>query len=502
MNDEIRTRFAPSPTGLLHIGNARAALFSWLFTRRFGGKFVLRIEDTDKERSKEEYELNIMDGLAWLGIDWDEGPETPDNYGPYRQSERLEIYKKYADKLIEDKLAYWCYCTPEELEAEKKEQEEKHLPPKYSGKCCNLTPQSIEALKAEGRQPALRFKIDESEKISFKDLIKGEMEFDPKLFGDFVIVKSDGLPTFMFAGAIDDAEMKISHVIRGEDHLSNTPRQILLEKAMNLPIPEYAHLSMILNADRTKMSKRKNPVSVTADYRDQGYLPEAMINFLILLGWSPSAEATGDKSPKGDEIYRIKDLISEFDLEDVGKSPAIFDSTKLDYFNGYYIRQMDLGELAMRCQPYLEKAGLLKKAGPRPVSLGLKSELVLKAVGLVQERMKKLSEVADLTSFLFKEPQYQPDLLITKGSDKAITLKALESSSEYLAKEEDYSHDSLEQLLRALADKLGIKAGEILWPLRVALSGLPASPGTFELLEFFGKEESLARIKKAISMIK
>lgn len=495
MAEEIRTRIAPSPTGVFHIGNARTALFNWLFARRFGGKFILRIEDTDKERSKEEYELDIMEGLSWLGLDWDEGPEAPNKNGPYRQKERLEIYKKYADQLLTDKFAYWCYCTLEELAAEKKAQEEKHQPPKYSGKCRNLTGAQIEKHKAEGRKPALRFKIEETEKITFKDLIKGEMEFDPQLFGDFVIVKSDGLPTFMFAGAIDDAEMKISHVIRGEDHLSNTPRQILLAKAMNLPIPEYGHLPMILNADRTKMSKRKNPVSLTHDYRDQGYLPEAMVNFLVLLGWSPSAKATGDKSPQEpqkDEIYSILDLINEFDLADVGKSPAIFDPNKLDYFNGVYIRKLDLGELAKRCLPFLEKAGLVKK----------ESEIVLKAVGLVQERMKKLSEVPVLTSFLFRKPQYQASLLITKGSAKETTLKALQEGLAVLNEESDFSRDSVEALLRALATKLGISAAEILWPLRVALSGAPASPGTFELLEFFGKEESLARIQTAIDMLK
>ena len=489
VNSEIRTRIAPSPTGVFHVGTARTALFNWLFARRFGGQFILRIEDTDKERSKEEYELDIMEGLSWLGLDWDEGPETPDKYGPYRQKERLEIYKKYADQLLADKHAYWCYCTHEELEEEKREQESKKLPPKYSGKCCNLTSEQIEKYKAEGRKPALRFKIEnpssDGEKVTFRDLIKGDIEFDPQLFGDFILVKSDGLPTFMFAGIIDDSEMKITHVIRGEDHLSNTPRQILLAKAMDLPIPEYGHLSMILNADRTKMSKRKNPVSLTRDYRDQGYLPEAMVNFLILLGWSP-------KVARQDEIYSLKDLINEFDLSEVGKSPAIFDPTKLDYFNGYYIRQLELGELAKRCLPYLEKAGLVKK----------ESELVLKAVSLVQERMKKLSEVATLTGFLFQKPVFEADLLITKGSTKNTTLKALQESYTVLEKEPEYSRDSLEALLRALAAKLDIKAGEVLWPLRVALSGQPASPGTFELLEFFGKEESLSRIQTAIDMLK
>ncbi|MEI6039975.1 MAG: glutamate--tRNA ligase [Candidatus Berkelbacteria bacterium] len=492
MSEEIRTRIAPSPTGFFHIGTARAALFNWLFTRRFGGKFILRIEDTDKERSTEEYEIDIMECMNWLGMDYDEGPETQGEFGPYRQSERSEIYKKYADQLLADGHAYRCYCTSEDLEAEKKSAEANHLPPKYSGKCRNLTPEQIAQYEKEGRPSTLRFKIEEDQPVKFKDLIKGPMEFDPKLFGDFVVLKSDGLPTFMFAGIVDDTEMRITHVIRGEDHLSNTPRQILLAQAMNLPIPEYGHLPMILNSDKTKMSKRKNPVSVSHDFRDQGYLPEAMINFMVLLGWSPSVNSILDGPTKTDELYTLKDLTSGFDLADIGKSPAIFDQTKLDYFNGYYIRQMDLGELTHRALPFLQKAGLIKK----------ESEELLQIIALVQERLKKLSELPELTDFFFHLPNYEADLLIPKKGTKEATLKALEESSQALAQEDDFSRDSLDNLLRALAVKLGLSAGEVLWPIRAALSGKPASPGTFELLGFFGKDESLARMKKAIDMLK
>lgn len=487
-NNEIRTRIAPSPTGYFHIGTARAALFNWLFARRYGGKFILRIEDTDKERSLEEFNIDIMECLSWLGLDWDEGPENSDLYGPYKQSERSEIYQKYAKQLLADGYAYKCFCSKEELEAEKLTQQEHHEPPKYSGKCRNLLPEQVEALERDNKKFSLRFNIDKSsidgEKIKFKDLVKGEVSFDPNLFGDFVVMKSDNKPTFMFAGIIDDSEMKISHVIRGEDHLSNTPRQILLAKAMNLPIPEYGHLSMILNSDRTKMSKRKNPVSVSRDFRDQGYLPEAMINFLVLLGWSP-------KEQHSDEIYSLKDLINEFDLAEVGKSPAIFDTTKLDYFNGYYIRQMELGELSKRCLPYLEKAGLVKK----------ESETVLKAIALVQERMKKLSEAPELTEFMLRKPDYKAELLPCKDASKEITLKALEETYKLLAEEDDFTHDSLENSLRALAQKLDVPVGYVLWPIRAALSGRSASPGTFELLVYFEKQESLIRIKNAIDML-
>lgn len=489
MYDEIRVRIAPSPTGLFHIGTARTALFNYLFAKKNSGKFILRMEDTDKARSKEEYELDIMDGLSWLGLGWDEGPETPDLYGPYRQSERAGVYKKYIDQLLTDKKAYYCYCTPEELDKERKDQEAEKLPPKYSGKCRNLSEQDIEKYKKEGRKPSIRF-IVEDKKVKFNDLIHGKMEFDSTLLGDFIVVKSDGTPIFMFAGVIDDAEMKISHVIRGDDHLSNTPKQILLADAMNLPLPEYGHLPLILNPDRTKLSKRKNPVSISADFKEKGYLPEAMINFMAFLSWTPSfAKATEGKP---EEFFSLDELVDEFDLADVNKSPAIFDQQKLNFLNGYYIRQLPLGDLAKRCLPYLEKAGLVKK----------ESEKVLNALGLVQERMKVLSEAPELTSFFFEKPKYEKELLISKKATKEETLKALEESLKVLEKENDFSRDSTEQLLRALAGKIGIEAGKILWTIRVSLSGKSASPGVFELLDVIGKEESCNRIKTAIDVLK
>lgn len=485
MAEEIRTRIAPSPTGLLHIGTARTALFNWLYAKKYGGKFILRMEDTDKARSKEEYELDIMDGLSWLGLGWDEGPETPDLYGPYRQSERLGIYKKFIDQLLADKKAYHCYCTEEELEIARKEQERNHQPPKYSGKCRNLSEQDAEKLKKEGRTPTIRF-IVEKKQVKFKDLIHGPMEFDSGLLGDFIIVKSDGDPIFLFAGVIDDAEMKISHVIRGDDHLSNTPKQILLADALNLPLPEYGHLPLILNPDKTKLSKRKNPVSISSDFKEKGYLPEAMINFMVFLSWTPSEASSADG-----EFFTLDELVDEFDLADVNTSPSIFDQKKLDYLNGYYIRKLPLGELAKRCVPYMAKAALIEKEG----------EPLLNALGLVQERMKKLSDAPILTDFMFKKPSYEKSLLIAEKSDKETTIKGLQESLKVLEKETDFRRDSIEQLLRAMATKLNIEAGNILWSVRVALSGRDASPGVFELMEYFGKNETLARIKTAIDML-
>ncbi|AKM82103.1 TPA: glutamate--tRNA ligase [Candidatus Berkelbacteria bacterium] len=494
-NAEVRTRIAPSPTGLFHFGSARTALFNWLFAKKHDGRFILRIEDTDRERSTEEYELDAEGALSWLGLGWDEGPETPDLYGPYRQSERLPIYERFAKKMVEDGFAYYCYCTQEELDKERKELEEKKLPPKYSGRCRNLSKEDADKCKAEGRKPAIRFKVPENKTIKWKDLIHGPMEFDSNLIGDFVIVKPNGDPIFLISNIVDDAEMKISHVVRGDDHLANTPKQLMLADAMNLPVPEYGHLPMILNPDRTKMSKRKNPTSITHDFRDEGYLPEAVINFMAFLGWTParSASSTADAGgPKiNKEFFTLDELVGEFDFSQVGKSPAVFDVEKLNFYNGYYIRQMELGELAKRCLPYMEKASLVKK----------EDEKLLDVIGLVQERMKKLSEAPALTEFFFKKPEYDAELLIAKKSTKEITLKALEESYKVLTEEVDFTRDSIEQLLRAMAENIGVSAGEVLWPIRVALSGKAASPGTFELISFFGKNETLERIKTAIDML-
>ncbi len=484
--DEIRTRIAPSPTGPLHIGTAHTSLFNWLFARQKGGKFILRIEDTDKTRSKDEFVVDIVDGLTWLGLDWDEGPERNDAYGPYRQSQRLSIYKKYADELLGEKKAYYCYCTAEELKKERSAQEAKKQAPKYSGRCRNLSPTQIAKCQAEGRRPSIRF-IVEPQKVKFKDLIKGELDFDAALFGDFVILKSDGVPTFIFAGVIDDFLMKISHVIRGEDHLPNTPRQILLSQALNFTIPEYGHLSLILNPDRTKLSKRKNPTSIKKDFRAHGYLPEAMINFLALMGWSPHS----DSAKKGNEIWPLSELVNEFNLADVGLSPSIFDQKKLDFLNGYYIRKMTVGELTKAAEPFLHSAGLDDE-----------KEKILIALSLVQERVKKLAEIPQLIDFFFKPPTDFSNILVQEGSTKEKTKVALEQAFKYLSQEEDFGRDSLEQLLRAVAQKNNLSAGEVLWPIRVALTGKEASPGAFEVLEALGKEESLARIQKAIDMIR
>jgi nondiscriminating glutamyl-tRNA synthetase len=344
---EIRVRFAPSPTGPLHIGGARSALFNFLLAKKLGGKFILRIEDTDRERSSRESEVNIYESLKWLGMNWDEGPDVGGAYGPYRQMERLDIYQEYTQKLLAEGKAYYCYCSEEELEKERQEALAQGGSPQYSGKCRLLSAEGREKYEAEGRKPVVRFRVPEDKEIVINDLVRGEVAFQSEEVGDFIIVKSDGIPTYNYAVVIDDALMKISHVIRAEEHLSNTPRQILLYEALGFEIPQFAHISLILGKDRSKMSKRHGATSVV-QYKEEGYLPEAVVNFLALLGWAPEGEA---------EIFSLEELIKEFSLERVAKNPAVFDMEKLRWINGIYLRECSLDKLTELALPYLIKAG-------------------------------------------------------------------------------------------------------------------------------------------------
>lgn len=338
---EVRTRFAPAPTGIFHIGNARTALFNYLFTKKYEGVFILRIEDTDIERSKPEYEKDIVESLKWLGIEWDEF---------YRQSERFPIYRKYLEKLLEENKAYYCFCSEEELEAQRQYQLSIGEPPRYSGKCANLSQEEVEKLRKAGKPAVIRFRVP-SKKIEFNDLIRGKLEFDTSLMGDIVIAKDLTTPLYNFACVVDDFEMKISQVIRGEEHISNTPKQILLQEALNFSSPQYAHLPMILAPDRTKLSKRHGAVGIS-EYRTEGYLPEAVVNFIAFLGWNPGTER---------EIYSLPSLIKEFSIERVQKGGAIFNIKRLDFLNSFYIRQRSVEKLTELCLPYLIEAGFLEK---------------------------------------------------------------------------------------------------------------------------------------------
>ncbi len=476
--DKVRTRFAPSPTGPLHMGNVRTALFNYLFARNKKGDFVLRIEDTDKERSRPEWEQDLLENLKWLGLNWDEGIEKGGPYEPYRQSERTELYTKYLQKLLDGKKAYYCFCTEEELEAQRQEQMSRGEAPRYRGTCRQLTQeQQQEKLKA-GMPAVIRF-IMESKTLTFEDLVRGKVQFDTGLIGDTVIAKDLKTPLYNFSVVIDDFEMKITHVIRGEDHIANTPKQILLQEVLGFPRPVYIHLPLILAGDRTKLSKRHGDNSVTR-FRKEGYLPEAVVNFLALLGWNPGDER---------EIFSLEQLVKEFSVEKIQKAGAVFNLKRLDWINGSYIRKKTPKELAELTKPYL----------PADV----KTEDREKVIVLYQARLKKLSEITELTDFIFaKALQYDKKLLIWKNAGESKTREALEQLEKILSniKEKDWAKEKLQEILMPEAEKTGDR-GLLLWPLRVALTGKEASAGPFEVAEALGKTKTLQRIQEALTLI-
>lgn len=462
---EIKVRIAPSPTGTLHIGTARTALFNYLFAKKNKGEFILRIEDTDTERSDKKYEKDIIESLKWLGLKWDKGP--------YRQSERAEIYQKYIKKLLDSGQAFWCNHTKEELEEEKKGQMERKEAPRHICDFYHSTGSFAHAQDDNHKKGIIRFRCPDK-KIVFDDLIKGKVEFDCGLMGDIGIARDEKTPLYNLAVVIDDIEMEISHVIRGEDHVSNTPKQILLLEALGVAPPQYAHIPLILGPDKAKLSKRCGAVSIS-EYKEMGYLPEALLNFMVFLGWHPGSER---------EIFSLEELTREFSTEKMNKSNAIFDIEKLNWFNGQYIRQMDLDELTKKCLPYFVK----KDAD---------FNYAKKIVALEQERLKKLSEIGELTEFFFVDKlDYPAELLIWKKLSLEEVKNNLEILEETLAKTGDFDKKTLERILAPLTKKHGV--GDTLWPLRVALTGRKASPGPYEVMEVLGKERTLKRIREAI----
>ena len=486
--DAIRVRMAPSPTGPLHIGTARTALYNYLHARRHGGAFVLRVEDTDAARNSLDHEADILDNLHWLGLTWDEGPQAAGapsigEYGPYRQSERFALYAAEANRLLESGAAYRCYCTAEELEAVRRDQEAKHEAPRYNGRCRQLTEDERRAFEADGRRPAIRFGV-RPERIAFHDLIRGSVEFDNALLGDFVIVRADGVPIYHFSVVVDDEAMRITDVIRGEEHLSNTPKHIALIQALGYREPRFAHVPLILNADRTKMSKRKSQTAVR-EFRAQGYLPEALVNFMAFLGWSPGTE---------EEIFQLAELSKRFDIGDVHRAGAVFDQDRLDYLNGVYIRSLTDEQLALRLRPYLPAAA--------------DDRSVVRIVPLVKERLARLSEVTELTAFLFETDEvvrswYHPDLLAPKRRSADDARLALAAAREALGEllDADWSADVLEHRCRAVAAELGWKAGDLFMPLRVAVTGRTISPPLFGSMELLGRERTLSRIDAALGVL-
>ncbi|KKQ94770.1 MAG: Glutamate-tRNA ligase [candidate division CPR2 bacterium GW2011_GWC2_39_10] len=483
----IRVRIAPSPTGKFQIGNARTALFNYLFAKKNGGVFIVRMEDTDQSRSTKESEENILKSLDFLGLSWDEGPIMGEDgykggFGPYRQMERLNTYPEYIDKLINEGGAYRCFCTTEELEEERNKQKEKGIAaPKYSGKCRNLTKAEIEEKIKTGLSYTVRLKI-KPEKIKFNDLIKGALEIDMSNYGDPVLVRSDGMPLYNFVVVIDDLLMKITHVIRGEDHISNTPIQIQIHEALGNTPPEFGHIPLTLTPDKKKLSKRHGAVSIDK-YKEMGYLKEALINFLVLLGWSSGNEQ---------EIYSLEELIEVFDLSRMQKSNAIFDIERLNWLNGVWIRKKDIQEIVDLSKPYFEK-----------MNVKFDQDYLSKIIILIRDRLKYLSQIPELTDYFFNEGKLDKEKLVFKKSTAEATKKGLEAAENKLSAQDKWPNDveDFNKLLAEVVSENSLLNGDVFWPIRYSLSFSEASPSPAELLWALPKDVSISRIKTAIDTL-
>ncbi|MCX7820180.1 MAG: glutamate--tRNA ligase [Brevinematales bacterium] len=479
----VKTRFAPSPTGKLHVGNVRTALFAYLYAKHTGGKFVLRIEDTDLDRSHSDYIDKLMEDMKWLSLEWDEGPLVGGPEKSYLQSERLDIYKEYAEKLIEDGRAYYCYCTPEEIEAGKKEMEAQGKGPIYNGKCRNLTSAQKRQYEAEGRKPVVRF-IAYEEDFSFKDIVKGEVNFPSGMVGDFVILRANGMPVYNYSVVIDDALMGITHVIRADEHLSNTVRQLMIYKALKFKVPEFAHLALVLGPDRQKLSKRHGATSID-EFRKAGYLPEALINYLALLGWS---------SPDGRELLSKEELISLFDLDRISPSPAIFDIDKLNWVSKHYIINSDSERIYKLALPYIVETGLV--ATP----IDEKKEKFLKAVvEIAKGYCSHLSEIKEHIDYFITD-----DFEITKEArdvlEKEESKIVLKHFKEALLKEERVVVDSVfTEIAKKIISETNIKGKNFFMPIRAAITGRIHGPEIYYILPVIGKEVAIRRIEKILN---
>ena len=485
MGKKVKVRFAPSPTGDLHVGNIRTALFDWAYARHTGGTFLFRIEDTDTTRVTDEYIQAAIDTLKWLGLNWDEGPEVGGDNGPYLQSQRLHIYAEWAQKFLDQKDAYHCYCTPAELEATREAQRAANVAPGYDGKCRNLTAEQIAAYKAEGREAVVRMRMPDGS-TTFVDEIRGEVSFEHKFVPDFVLVRADGSPLYTLAVAVDDVLMKVTHVLRGEDLLSSTPRQIRVYQAMGVKTEDYpvfAHLPFVMGQDNAKLSKRNGEVSI-AWYREQGYLPEAICNSLALLGWSP-----GDDR----ENITMKELCELFTVEKVHSSPARFDMKKLEAINGDKIRALTIDEFLKWSLPFLTKAGIIT---------GTDSEIALvkSALPIIQERIVKLDEVPQMLKFLFVKEFAVEAESVSKITD-SVSKDILKRSLKELEPLSSWTHENIEAALRAsLIEEMGLKPRIAFTAVRIATTGSTISPPLFESMELLGKDASLARIAAALTL--
>ena len=484
---DISVRIAPSPSGNLHVGTARTALFNYLFAKKNNGKFILRIEDTDAERTSQEYIDNIFDSLKALGLNWDEGPDIGGDYGPYTQSERFDIYPKYAQILLDKGFAYECFCTPEELEAEKQEAANNKKPYVYTKKCLNLTEEEKAKLRAQGRKPAIRFNIEKAQKafhdtsmLSFNDMVKGELHVDTNLLGDFVIMKSNGSPTYNFAVVVDDMLMKMTHIIRGEDHISNTFKQILIFEALGAEIPQFGHLGMILAPDRSKLSKRHGATAVS-EFVEHGYLTDALVNFVALLGWAPS---------DGEEIKSIDEIAADFRIHEISSSNSIFEYDKLNWMNGQYIKKLSTEELKERLKPYLTKYDLSE----------LTDENYTRMIEITREPLKLLSDITDAVPYFFGKGVHIDEEAQTKVLDTETAQDVLKSFMEQAPDwewTEENLHEKLEKF-RADYKEKGVKPKVTMWAIRAAVTGRTCGADMTAILAILGKEESLSRAKAAM----
>ncbi|GAA3411999.1 glutamate--tRNA ligase [Paenibacillus hodogayensis] len=485
MTRPIRVRYAPSPTGHLHIGNARTALFNYLFARHYNGKFIIRIEDTDIQRNVPGGVENQLTYLKWLGIDWDESVDVGGPYGPYRQTERLELYRDYANQLIASGRAYLCYCTEEELEREREEQTARGETPRYSGKHRNLTAEQRSAFEAEGRVPSIRFRVEEGKTYAFQDLVKGDISFESDGIGDFVIVKKDGIATYNFAVVVDDYKMEISHVLRGEDHISNTPRQLMIYEALGWEPPQFAHMTLIVNEQRKKLSKRDGSIiQFIEQYDDLGYLPESMFNFIALLGWSPEGE---------NEMFTRDELVAAFDAARLSKSPAMFDTNKLGWMNNYYLKKADANRVAELALPHLRKAGLV------PEQLDeAQLEWTRALVALYQEQMNCGADIVPLTTVFFEpEPHYDEEgSALLAESHVPVVLRCflglVEESSAF-------TPEAIQAMLKTVQKETGFKGKQLFMPVRVALTGQMHGRDLNQTLSLLGQNRVVERLRKLLS---
>lgn len=484
MIKEVRVRYAPSPTGHLHIGNARTALFNYLYAKHFNGKMIIRIEDTDDKRNVAGGEESQLRFLKWLGVEWDEGADVGGKYGPYRQLERLDIYQKHIDELLEKDLAYKCYMTSEELEAEREEQRANGQAPKYSGAHSNLTKEEQEKFENEGRQPSIRLRVPENKTYKFNDIVRGDVSFESSDFGDWVIVKKNGIPTYNFAVVIDDHLMNITHVLRGEEHISNTPRQMMVSEAFGWESPEFGHMTLILNEERKKLSKRDEHIlQFIGQYYKLGYLPEALFNFITLLGWSPVGE---------EEIFDKKSLISMFDPNRLSTSAAVFDQQKLKWMNGEYIKKMSTSEVVELAMPYLVEAGKLSESMSAETI-----EWAERVIGLYQEQLSYGQEIVELTDLFFKQSiNYDEDAM--KILEEEQVVEVLQVFTDKLIHLADFKADNIKGEIKATQKETGHRGKKLFMPIRVATTGQSHGPELPAAIELLGKDTIIKRLDEVL----